>query len=274
MHHRSTIVSHHHETTTSPAATTSLPQQQQQQQQRVLRRKKVIRRHETHLEDVKSLLVVAVLVSFLTASLVWLGTQLYSLAVSRQAHDQVHFGHGGHLHHHNNNPAARATGRDGPAAAAAASSAQDDDYDALPWNPIYHIPEAMEIMGDRSDEYALLRKEMDEILPVDKARSLQRVQDVTSQYPSLRTQAMGVHHSDQIREIYDIYNCPEEPPAGYPFEWKLVDEVLDNWAVNDIEHTPSKIHQGLCVFDFEKDYEKAVLYRKAELPFVVVNGEF
>lgn len=260
MHHRSTIVSHHHETTTSPAAT-SPPQQQQQ---RVLTRKKMIRRHhQTDLDDVKSLLALAVLVSFLTASLVWLGTQLYSLAVSRQAHDQVHFGHR-HLHS-NPTPAA---GPDEPAAASA-----DDDYEALPWNPIYHIPEAMEIMGDRSDEYALLRKEMDEILPVDKARSLQRVQDATSQYPSIGTQAMGAHHSDQIREIYDIYNCPEEPPAGYPFEWKLVDEVLDNWAVNDIEHTPSKIHQGLCVFDFEKDYEKAVRYRKAELPFVVVNGE-
>ena len=66
------------------------------------------------------------------------------------------------------------------------------------------------------------------------------------------TQTMGAHHSDQIREPYDIYNCPDDPPEGYPFEWKLVDEVLNNWPVNDIDHVPLKIHQGVCVFDFHR----------------------
>jgi hypothetical protein len=39
-----------------------------------------------------------------------------------------------------------------------------------------------------------------------------------------------------------------------------VDEIPDN-----------KIHQGLCVFDYTTEYDKALTYRKAELPFVVVN---
>jgi len=31
------------------------------------------------------------------------------------------------------------------------------------------------------------------------------------------------------------------------------------------------VYQGLCVFDYTKDYDKAMAYRNAELPFVVVN---
>ena len=114
-------------------------------------------------------------------------------------------------------------------------------------------------------------QQMDAALPIDGTRSLQRVAELTKSYPAIGTLPQGPHHSDSVREAYDIYNCPDTPPEGYPFEWKLVDEVLAHWPVNEIDTVPRKIHQGLCVFDYHKDYDKAVTYRKAELPFVVVN---
>jgi len=71
---------------------------------------------------------------------------------------------------------------------------------------------------------------------------------------------------------YDIRNCPPIPPAGYPYEWKLVDEVLTNWNPDDTS-MPTGIYQGLCVFDFDKptDRIKILAYRKAEVPFVTRN---
>jgi len=68
---------------------------------------------------------------------------------------------------------------------------------------------------------------------------------------------------------YDIYNCPLDPPQGYPFAWNVVD-VLNNW--NPINETvPDKIYQGLCVFDYEKDHYRAQHYRQLELPFILIN---
>ena len=95
----------------------------------------------------------------------------------------------------------------------------DDDYEVLPWNPIYKVPEAMTILGDRSDEYARLRQQMDAALPIDGTRSLQRVAELTTSYPAIGTLPQGPHHSDSVREAYDIYNCPDEPPLDYPFDW-------------------------------------------------------
>ena len=40
-----------------------------------------------------------------------------------------------------------------------------------------------------------------------------------------------------------------------------------NWQPDDI----GKIYQGLCVFDYVKDYDKAVTYRIVELPSIVIN---
>lgn len=66
---------------------------------------------------------------------------------------------------------------------------------------------------------------------------------------------------------YDIHNCPHDPPSNYPYAWNVKD-VLDNWAPDD--PTPrERIYQGLCVFDYETEKEKALNYREVELPFVV-----
>jgi Cupin-like domain len=140
----------------------------------------------------------------------------------------------------------------------------EDDAELLPWNPIYRIPEASATVGDRSDAYARLRQEIDAILPINPQRSLQRVQELQKLVGS-QTNTKGIS--------YDIYNCPDEPPPGYPYQWKLVDEILHDWPAASVRphEIPSKIYNGLCIFDFVHDFDKALRYRNAELPFVVVH---
>lgn len=242
------------------------------------------------LQDSPSLILVALVSIFTTASLLWCASKLYTSSWSWLAMtplDMVnyhhHRNHKRQLHHHSDHYSSN-NNNNGPQDAAA-----DDDYDVMPFNPIYHTPDAMETLGDRSDAYARLRREMDHILPVDDARSLARVRELTAPYAT-RPKAVTAmhrslpvaHHSDTIPQddepddshpdvAYDIYNCPDTPPPGYPFEWKLVDQVLHNWPVAQLDEVPSQIYQGLCVFDYRTDYEKAVAYRKAEVPFVVTH---
>lgn len=65
----------------------------------------------------------------------------------------------------------------------------------------------------------------------------------------------------------DKYNCPDEPPEGYPFAWNLID-ILNHWPADDT-HPRAQIYDSLCVFDYVKDARKARKYRDAEVPFVV-----
>jgi hypothetical protein len=140
-----------------------------------------------------------------------------------------------------------------------------DPDQIMPWNRLYQAEDAHPVVGDRSDRYAKLRQQIDPLLPPDAERSLQRVAELQSgAYQGI---PMTSHHSDQVP--YDIYSCPDQPPAGYPFEWNMLD-ILTNWKPDDPAPKPN-VHQGLCVFDFQKDYDKAMNYRHAELPFIVVN---
>jgi hypothetical protein len=132
-------------------------------------------------------------------------------------------------------------------------------YAKTPLKPSRHytIPDAMPHIGDKSNHYALLRKEYDALeLP-----SIQR----KYQFSPLPMQ--NGTNSDPVP--YDIYNCPDIPPEGYPFAWLLLD-VLKHWPPDEPEPR-MELHQGLCVFDYTKDLEKATTYRKAEVPFVVTN---
>lgn len=131
-------------------------------------------------------------------------------------------------------------------------------FPELPASPIYTIPHSMAHIGDRSDEYARLRKTFDAQLPYDPERSLQ-AQEALRKFPHLETFAEDL--------VYDIHNCPDIPPPNYPHEWATLD-VLGHWSPEDT-NIPPKIHQGLCVFDYRKDYVKALTYRNAELPFIV-----
>lgn len=69
---------------------------------------------------------------------------------------------------------------------------------------------------------------------------------------------------------YDILNCPDEPPAEYPYEWNALD-VLDHWSIDTTEIPKDYIHQGLCVFEWPVDQQKIETYRQEEVPFVMRN---
>ena len=149
--------------------------------------------------------------------------------------------------------------------------------------------------NDRSHFYAQLRKSYDSYFPPPRTkedstktarndydpnaeRCLQAVEDLQT-YTDLQTYLSASDNSnsnsDSNKLYYDIHNCPETPPKGYPVEWNLVHNVLSQWPADDPELPASgTLHQGLCVFDLQKkDYEgnlaKALNYRDAEVPFVI-----
>jgi len=70
---------------------------------------------------------------------------------------------------------------------------------------------------------------------------------------------------------YDIYNCPANPPIGYPRDWPAL-HVVTNWNPGNTTE-PERLFQGLCVFDYsdDLDVERATKYRNAEVPFLVSN---
>ena len=148
-------------------------------------------------------------------------------------------------------------------------------YPLVPLRPsrYYTIPNTMNHIGDKSDSYALLRKDIDA-----KMSTLSHSEIFTKEkyhlfdfqpMPMIEAEPNDPQPLEQVP--YDIYNCPDEPPIGYPFAWTLK-SVLNHWGPDDTNPPPSgKIHQGLCVFDYQKDYDKAIRYRKQELPFVIQN---
>jgi hypothetical protein len=125
----------------------------------------------------------------------------------------------------------------------------------------YIIPESLQRLGNKDAWYAALREQFDTaILPKDDERSINFVRE-TRKRNGAYTQAAGA------QTPYDINNCPEYPPEGYPVQWPVL-EVTKNWPTNDA--TPRhEIYQGLCVFDYRTELHKADNYRKAELPFIV-----
>jgi len=113
------------------------------------------------------------------------------------------------------------------------SRAVDDTVPALPYNEIYRIPESIPMVGDRSDRYAELRREIDAVLPDDPRRSLEFVRRLHGAKPSFDVVPMSAdaHHSDQVhreedglaaggaddsahQQAYDIYDCPATVPEG------------------------------------------------------------
>jgi hypothetical protein len=133
---------------------------------------------------------------------------------------------------------------------------------------IYEIPGSLSFVGDKSDHYAELRKEFDAKLASDELPEIKQ-QYVFGAMPMNDNESANDDHI--LPEPYDIYNCPEYPPKNYPYDWNLL-KILNHWQPDDpTAPQDNKLHQGLCVFDYEKDYDKAINYRRKELPFVVVN---
>lgn len=114
-------------------------------------------------------------------------------------------------------------------------------------------------IGDKSWKYSKLRKIYDDKLPVNDRRTKDFVH-------SLHKRKYHPIMEDEM--TYDIHNCPFDPPANYPFAWNAVAHVLSNWPPDDPDPR-SHIYQGLCVFDFNTERDKAAHYRTAELPFIV-----
>mmetsp|Transcript_10530 Transcript_10530/g.16167 ORF Transcript_10530/g.16167 Transcript_10530/m.16167 type:complete len:606 (+) Transcript_10530:42-1859(+) len=123
----------------------------------------------------------------------------------------------------------------------------------------YDIPGAMKDIGDKTMEYAKLRKEFDELLPRNDFERQQQL-----------VESLKPDRYDPIpQDSYNIHDCPFDPPRHYPFAWNIMD-ILENWPPDDPKPRPD-IYQALCVFDHEVDYDKAMNYRKKEVPFIVQN---
>jgi hypothetical protein len=189
-------------------------------------------------------------------------------------------------------------------------------------SPVYTIPNSMPHIGDKSEEYARLRKDWDERHPPNSPeRSLPALKEVLAngnnglssiynrlQAPPLAATTLedddnndGDGDGDDKHWDYHIFDCPDDPPPGYPREYKTID-ILKHWpptqslpvgshyhpnnntttnnknnikeADNNIidgDTEPVMAHLGLCVFDYSRDYEKAMRYRSKEVPFVVRN---
>ena len=88
--------------------------------------------------------------------------------------------------------------------------------------------------------------------------------------PSMHPSPKATAFVKEVRidyETIDTVHCPFEPDPTYPQEYPVLDVTL-NWPPDDITR-PKKIHRGLCIFDWEKDMEQAMNYRRAEKPFIV-----
>jgi hypothetical protein len=61
--------------------------------------------------------------------------------------------------------------------------------------------------------------------------------------------------------------CPDEPT--FPEEFPLMD-LIDNWNPDSTE-IPERHYNSICRLDYQKDYDKAMRWREAEVPFIVYN---
>ncbi|KAL3810687.1 hypothetical protein ACHAXA_003291 [Cyclostephanos tholiformis] len=131
--------------------------------------------------------------------------------------------------------------------------------------PMYVLPDSMAKIGNKARWYADLRFEYDtSILPIDESRSMKFVADERTRYGGTAVQ------SPAAKTPYDVTNCPDVPPPGYPMHFPVLD-VLNNWPTDSTDPPPEAdgIYQALCVFDYRADMHKAENYRDAEVPFVM-----
>lgn len=167
-----------------------------------------------------------------------------------------------------------------------------DPRHVRPLNKLYHLPESHPLVGDRSDVYAKTRIRYDELLPVDAERSMEAIRRIRQQqgssnynvFPIVADEAHPTEFTLKAKsnqaiseselqgesnrgELYDVNNCPDNPPPGYPYAWPIM-TLLDNWSPHETA-IPEFIHQSLCVFNYQTDFDKAMNYRKEEVPFLV-----
>ncbi|CBJ25878.1 conserved unknown protein [Ectocarpus siliculosus] len=76
--------------------------------------------------------------------------------------------------------------------------------------------------------------------------------------------------SEVYSEPIKRFSCPEEPEAGYPTEWPLLD-LLANWNPGNASGVPERHFLGVCRFDYQTELHKAQAYSLREVPFIVFN---
>lgn len=68
-------------------------------------------------------------------------------------------------------------------------------------------------------------------------------------------------------KFFGLPHCPDKPEM--PPTHKVVD-LLENWNPDD-PSIPARHYNTLCRLDYQKDYDKALAYRDAEVPFIAYN---
>eukprot|EP00752_Nemacystus_decipiens_P007891 g7051.t1 len=68
----------------------------------------------------------------------------------------------------------------------------------------------------------------------------------------------------------EAFDCPDVPPHDYPKGYPAMD-VINHWNPDDAEQVPPKHYLSTCRFDFQREYEKAAAYSRAEKPFILYN---
>lgn len=120
--------------------------------------------------------------------------------------------------------------------------------------------------SSRSSSYEHIRQLYDRKFPQDTEQDMQRLHDFVDQ---LRKPKHGLYTVAQRDLPYDVDDCPDHPPAGYPIEWPILD-LMDHWNPGNISASfRPDIYQGICRFDFRTELHKALNYRAAELPFIL-----
>mmetsp|Transcript_10579 Transcript_10579/g.15571 ORF Transcript_10579/g.15571 Transcript_10579/m.15571 type:complete len:474 (+) Transcript_10579:16-1437(+) len=129
---------------------------------------------------------------------------------------------------------------------------------------IYSIPHALPNVGDKSLRYQIIRFFYD--LRQDNIPSLEKVKEINRK----KYEPISIPKNASL--LYDIYKCPLIPPKNYPHTWNVLD-IVTHWPLEDtyFRKEQQTIHQGLCVFDYRLDYDKAKQYRSLELPFIIRN---
>lgn len=87
--------------------------------------------------------------------------------------------------------------------------------------------------------------------------------------PITHRQHVGAFSSDFNSSRFESISCPEIPDPSYPKTYPMKD-VLDNWNPDD-NTIPPFHYNSICYFNYVTEYQKALNYRQAEVPFVVYN---
>ncbi|KAJ8600692.1 hypothetical protein CTAYLR_008312 [Chrysophaeum taylorii] len=67
-----------------------------------------------------------------------------------------------------------------------------------------------------------------------------------------------------------LSDCSKPPQEGYPRRVPVRD-IIANWNPDEAAYVPEKMYRTICRFDYQTQYDLAMAYRDAEVPFQVYN---